>query len=1010
MILKPTKRLALAVCLTTLVGVACGIPNEIDPASPEDGASTTTTGATAAPPTGTDVDQPPDTTAATTTTERETSPPTTIERETSPPTTTSEAGKPAATGSTPDETTDTADDSRIETDSGGDLASLYEEEIAEIIETVESIRELEFLEPPNVVLLSVEDFNERKSEGLDLGDNLTELEIGEGLYKLLGLMPEEDSLEQYYKDLFTAGVVGFYDDDTKEVVVPIHSEGISLLDRQILIHELVHALTDQHFDFSALAAKLDEADEEDALAALGALIEGDAMLVEETHFNDLSSREQRELSRETRIEPPEATDTRAIPYFVTESISFYYIAGRRFVGQLEGKGGMEAINAAYIDPPVSTEQAYFPGSYPGEVPLDVEHPIADVSGYELARSATWGEYGFETMFNQIFGILSPIGFLDPWEPDDSEYRESVKGWGGDRYSLWSRGAETAFALTYRGDETSDASEMYEEMQNFVSTAMDVGEPDMSGNTTTWSGADYAWLSISGDYVRFIAATDPEVGVLLADHYGEETPDLTTSEDSTGESEDTSEEPGDSSEGTGDSSGEPGDSSEGTGDSFEEPEDSSEEPGDSSEEQGGLPEDDAEEPLRVADASSADITPDAVNLASRYNDVIADLVGFAQRVRGLQFKEPPNVVLLNPESFNQRVAEDLEEALVDLDAAEELYTLLGLLEPEDSLTELYREMYSGSIAGFYDAENSELVVPLGAEGIGPIHRRVLIHELIHALTDQHFNFTAMVDTLIEEKRFEERSALNALIEGDARLAENLYYQYVLSAEERDELDKAVWTRPNESANPWRVPSFLRDAFYFRYISGSNFVREIHADRDYSAINAIYSNPPASTEQIYFPQSYPDELPLNVDHLGFEVEGYELQHSSTWGEMGFAVIFDQIFGKSGESGHTRASVKGWGGDRYSFWFNGEDVVFDLDYRGDTQQDAVEFAAAMREYITVAMDTSSNRDVPQSGDETAIWEGNDFAWLTRTGDEVKFVAASDPNVGAKLVSAYETEIWPD
>ena len=307
------SKFVASVCLLTLLGAACANSNEVDRSSdPVD--STTTTARI-------------DDTAAASPTSGESS-----DNAASPSTTTSDAGGPGsdstsegtgadstregtATDSTPEGTgsdstsegtgadatsegtrsTSTPEGTnQIET-ADGNLASSFEEEIGKLIEATERIRGLEFLEPPNVVLLTPEDFNRRLQGALE--DDLREIEVGGELYKLLGLLDEEDSLEELYREMLIGGVSGYYDGDTTELVMPIKGDALSVYDRMVLVHELVHALTDQHFKFSELADQLDDEDKDDALAALSALIEGDARRMEESYFeNELSPAEQYELA------------------------------------------------------------------------------------------------------------------------------------------------------------------------------------------------------------------------------------------------------------------------------------------------------------------------------------------------------------------------------------------------------------------------------------------------------------------------------------------------------------------------------------------------------------------------------------------------------------------------------------------------------------------------------------------------------------------------------------------
>ena len=84
------------------------------------------------------------------------------------------------------------------------------------------------------------------------------------------------------------GTLGWYDDDREEMVV----RGTDVDDTEVqltVVHELTHALQDQHFDLPHLDERADTSGEQ---AALGALIEGDATLVEHEYLWSLPQRVQ----------------------------------------------------------------------------------------------------------------------------------------------------------------------------------------------------------------------------------------------------------------------------------------------------------------------------------------------------------------------------------------------------------------------------------------------------------------------------------------------------------------------------------------------------------------------------------------------------------------------------------------------------------------------------------------------------------------------------------------------
>ena len=71
--------------------------------------------------------------------------------------------------------------------------------------------------------------------------------------------------------------------------------------------------------------------------------------------------------------------------------------------------------------------------------------------------------------------------------------------------------------TSGGAETSGDAETSGELE----TSGDSAESDnatASGYSVTWSGEDFAWLKVEGDTLRFVAASDPEVGAELVAFY------------------------------------------------------------------------------------------------------------------------------------------------------------------------------------------------------------------------------------------------------------------------------------------------------------------------------------------------------------------------------------------------------------------------------------------------------------------------------------------------------------
>ena len=536
------KTLFVAFVLGALLLAACGGGNSSDgsagtiaPVSQSSVVPTSSVAPTALPTTSESTEPPSESSVPTSSTSSETS---------LPASGSSDPTDGSASNSTSESGTPTAD-----------LTALYKDEIDEMIRVTERIRGLKFLTPPKVILLDQESFTERMSSGSD-EEFFEDIDAEEAMYKLLGLIKLDASLRQIYTGTSGSGVRGFYDSEEKELVVPIRGTGIGIDERLTLVHELTHVLTDQHFNFAEKSNELVRNNDTEGIFALSAMIEGDAIEVQKRYFDEeVTDEELAQLNEPQPVpsNPPDAPNTEApsgnsdsgnpsgnfrIPQFLGDQFSFPYGYGSNFLRSLVGRDAtdldplndedFQKINQAYLNPPVSTEQIYFSKKYPLDTPLDVDHRIADLPDYELVKTNTWGASSLATMFDQVLDYEWPEWFSTAKEITQADFllvspgRPAVEGWGGDRYSLWFNGSDVAFVMTYRGDEASDAEELSEALQKYISTGMNVGEPEVSGDTVTWSstgdGEDFAWLSVEGDTLRFVAASDPAVGAKLVAFY------------------------------------------------------------------------------------------------------------------------------------------------------------------------------------------------------------------------------------------------------------------------------------------------------------------------------------------------------------------------------------------------------------------------------------------------------------------------------------------------------------
>lgn len=358
--------------------------------------------------------------------------------------------------------------------------------------------------------------------------------------------------------------------------------------------------------------------------------------------------------------------------------------------------------------------------------------------------------------------------------------------------------------------------------------------------------------------------------------------------------------------------------------------------------------------------------------------LEELIGVAQEIRGLPFLTPPVITIVTEDELEALVRADIEEQAEDFPADEALYKMLGLLNDAADFEQIVLDLYGEQVAGYYDGDVGEIVVPARDDGFSVLQQGTMVHELVHAITDQHFGFNEKFQAMIDEERLDEATAYQALIEGDATLAEVLWIQ-TLDQEQIGQFIAESLTIDTDALNS--APRFLTESLLFPYDSGLSFVQSLYMEnRDWSPVNAAYTvmpDLPGSTEQVITPDDFQRDLPVEVAAPDLTVPGYDLERTSVWGEHGFRLLLNQ--GAGVETVATAAD--GWGGDTYLQWFDGENAALVITYSGDTPTDVAELEDAL---LAFAME-----DFPE----------DHFAWVAQANGHLYFIASDVPEVGERL-----------
>jgi hypothetical protein len=381
------------------------------------------------------------------------------------------------------------------------------------------------------------------------------------------------------------------------------------------------------------------------------------------------------------------------------------------------------------------------------------------------------------------------------------------------------------------------------------------------------------------------------------------------------------------------------------------------------------------------------------VVDRLTEQIIELIAETEEVRGLPFLTQPNVAILTPAELGQRVREDLEAELDpdELAIDTRLLRLLGLLDANTDLETMLVDLYEEQVAGFYDGDTGELVIGGEAADLTPLTKSVIVHELVHALTDQHFLFNDDFEQMFEEQRYDQGVAFQTLIEGDATYFQLVYIEQLPITEQFALATEALGQMEDTSVFD-SVPQWIQNDLAFPYDTGQLFVESLVSSGGIAAVDEAYVDRPQSTEVVMHPARFASgEGILEVPPLAIELDGYETHESSSYGEWGFRLLLtDSVL-----PGAAAQAANGWGGDSYQVLHNGDDVVLAIAYKGDTEQDAFELADALISRLTENMEMGEGEG--QGGGLVFTPDDGRYALVDRIGDGFVFVVSTDAAAGA-------------
>lgn len=370
--------------------------------------------------------------------------------------------------------------------------------LEEIERDVAELRELEWKEPVKKLIVTPDELAERVRK---LARDEAETATAEGpsgqeqVLKFMQLIPQSMDLKKFTEDLFAGGVLGYYDTETKEIVVGAPPGKISGYTKVTLAHELVHALEDQHFDFEKTEKKLEAKKDGEAEAAFTAVVEGSATLAMVLYARTYLS--QTEINDVVEAGEDSDSEIDSAPAILKDSIMFPYEAGMDFVSDFESSGGWSAVNKLYKDLPVNTEQIMNPARYEQrEVPPPISVEDSTPTAVAACSRRDAGTIGARDMTTTLKEGGAKKDMLD-----------AVDAWNGDAYRFDLCGSEKVFQLKVRGDDAAGTREMLGAWEAY-GKSWAAGKGKYAPKEGTGASHGTALVKAKDDYVAVVLSSDP----------------------------------------------------------------------------------------------------------------------------------------------------------------------------------------------------------------------------------------------------------------------------------------------------------------------------------------------------------------------------------------------------------------------------------------------------------------------------------------------------------------------
>jgi len=351
------------------------------------------------------------------------------------------------------------------------------------------------------------------------------------------------------------------------------------------------------------------------------------------------------------------------------------------------------------------------------------------------------------------------------------------------------------------------------------------------------------------------------------------------------------------------------------------------------------------------------------------------------ISGLKAKKPIRYDLITRDKVNEFLKDRIKESVKPEELRAEEITLkkLGYVPADFNLEKSTVDLLTEQAAAFYDYHKKKLFLTDWAPSA--MQETALVHELAHALADEHFHLERFIRQ--GGKSDDSELARMAVMEGQAT--------WLMTEVQARRAGQSIATSPGlldamsgateDGASQYpvfnSVPLYLRETLVFPYTEGGRFQNAVYLKLGKAAFAEVFRHPPDTSQQILHPAKYFDHIGPTRPALPQVApgKGYKDLSEGMLGELDHAILIRQ-YGTSQEAG---AIAPHWKGGRYSLIENKsqERVILRYVSEWDTTEIAQDF---FRFYRTVLRKKWKKMEVSAEQDDTLWGTGDDGYFVVR------------------------------